>query len=128
MIIFDFLIYNLTNWYTARRSGLRWNTPLEKAIYVTAIITMLWLLDFYLIINTGVLKNISLTGPPILFVVLGLCIMQIFGYIYKKKGRFERLNEAPNKPLNASDKVGQAFSIGCLFLPMLIFGILLITI
>jgi hypothetical protein len=128
MIIFDFLIYNLTNWYTTHRNGLKWSTstPLERAIYVAGIITMLWLFDFWLIINTFLLKNLTLKGSAIPFVVLGLGVMQLFQYIYKKRGRFERLNQAENKPFNASDNVGQAFSIGLLFLPLIIFGILLL--
>lgn len=130
MIIFDFLIYNLTNWYTTHRNGLKWSTPLERAIYVVGIITMLWLFDFWIIINTFLLKNDTLKGSSmpfvISFVILGLVIMQIFQYIYNKKGRLERLNQAPNKPFNASDNVGQVFSIGLFFLPLIVLGIFMI--
>jgi hypothetical protein len=126
MIIFDFLIYNLTNWYTTHRNGLKWSSPLERAIYVAGIITVLWLFDFWLIINTFLLKNDTLKGSAIPFVILGLGVMQIFQYIYKKNGRFERLNQAPNKPFNAGYNVGQAFSICLLFLPLIIFGIFML--
>jgi hypothetical protein len=123
MIIFDFLIYNLTTWYTTRRSGLKWSTPLERATYVAGIITMLWLFDFWLLVNTFLLENDTLKGSAIPFVILGLCVMQLFQYIYIKKGRLERINQSQKKPFNASDNVGQAFSIGLLFLPLIIFGI-----
>jgi hypothetical protein len=130
MIIFDFLIYNLTNWYTIHRDRLKWSTPLEKAIYVVGIISMLWFFDFWIIINTFLLKNDTLKGSSIpfviSFVILGLVIMQIFQYIYSKKGRLERLNQAPNKPFNVGDNVGQVFSIGFFFLPLIILGIFML--
>lgn len=130
MIIFDFLIYNLNNWYTAHRSGLQWSNPLERAVYAAGMITMLWLFDFYLIIKTSLLKNdvskVSEIPFLILFVVLGLSVMQLFQYIYGKKGRLKRLEEATVKPFNISDQFGQALVIGLSFLPIVIFGILLL--
>jgi hypothetical protein len=130
MIIFDFLIYNLTNWYSAHRNGLKWSTPLERATYVASVITVLCLFDFWVMINTFLLKNDTLNGTLIPFVVglvvLGLGETQIFDYVYSKKGRLERINQAENKPFNVSDKVGQAVSIGFIFFPMIVFGILLI--
>lgn len=130
MIVFDFLIYNLTNWYIKHSNGLKWSSPLERAIYVTGIIFMLWLFDFWVIINAFLLKKETLTSSSIpfviLFVILGLGIMQIFQYIYEKKGRLERLNQAPNRPFNASDNVGQVFSIALFFLPFILLGIFML--
>ncbi len=126
MLFFDFLIYNLTNWYTSHRSGLKWSTPLERAIYVAGIITVLWLFDFWLIINTFLLKNDTLKGSILPFVILGLGVMLSLQYIYKKKGRLELINRASNQPFNISDNVGQIFSISLLFLPLIIFGFLLL--
>ncbi|MFI5161938.1 MAG: hypothetical protein ACHQHN_11710 [Sphingobacteriales bacterium] len=99
---------------------------MERAIYVAGIITMLWLFDFWLIINTFLLKNDTLKGSAIPFVILGLGIMVSFQFIYKKSGRFERINQAPNKPFNASDNVGQVLSIGLFFLPLIVFGIFML--
>jgi hypothetical protein len=43
MIFLDFLIFYLTVWFEEHKEKLSWSTPIERAIYVVGIVTILWL-------------------------------------------------------------------------------------
>jgi hypothetical protein len=93
MIILDFLVYYLTKYYEGRPKLLSWSTPIERAIYVVGLITILWLLVTEEVICFFVLKTTLKIFPIVLGGIVGLLIMQIYTYIYVKKCRYDLLAE-----------------------------------
>ncbi|BAU54914.1 hypothetical protein MgSA37_03093 [Mucilaginibacter gotjawali] len=115
MIILDFLIYNLASWYQDHRNQLKWSKPVERAVYVAGIITTLWSFSFWIGVNAFLHKAKTLNIPFIPFLIVGLVSIQLYKYIYDRKGRYERIVISLDKPFNVSPKVGQWVSIGFLF-------------
>jgi hypothetical protein len=91
MIILDFLVYYFAKYYEGRQEKLSWSTPLERAIYVVGILTILWLLVIEEIICFFVLKTTLKIFPIFFGGIAGLLIMQVYSYIYVKKNRFDLL-------------------------------------
>ena len=109
MIFLDFLIFYLTVWFEEHKEKLSWSTPIERAIYVVGIVTILWLFFLEEIICFFILKTTLTIAPLILVIILGLAIMQGYSYIYIKKNRYELINSS--RRFTFSKDAGKIFSI-----------------
>jgi len=126
MIIFDFLVFNLTNWYNDHQDRLMWSTAVGRATYLVGLITIMWIFNFWIIINIILHRTVTFGIGCIPLAVAGIASMQCYKYIYESKGRYERLCNAANKPLRVSDKAGQALSIGALICSLFVSGLLIL--
>jgi O-antigen/teichoic acid export membrane protein len=127
MIFLDFLIYNLTSWYDDHRNNLKWSTPVERASYVVGIITVLWLLIFWFVICVFLNKSKITNITWIVCAILGFGSTLLYRYIYKKRGRYDRIIMSKKKPFNVSGKVGQWFCIGFVFFSMIVLWVLIVN-
>lgn len=109
MIVLDFLVYYLAKFYEGRKEKLAWSTPVERAIYVVGVLTILWLLVIEEIICFFVLKTTLKIFPVVLGGIVGLLIMQLYTYIYVNKRRFDLLEERFEVVL--SERTGVLLSI-----------------
>jgi fatty acid desaturase len=126
MIIIDFLVFNLTNWYKDHPDRLKWSTAVGRATYVVGLITIMWIFNFWMIINVILHPTVTFGFGSIPLAVAGIASMQFYKYIYESKGRYERMCSAANTPLNVSDKVGQALSIGFTFFSLFVSVLLIV--
>ena len=111
MILLDFLILNLAAWYGSHRNRLKWSTPLERACYVVGMITLLWIFSICELYDIFKYKSIVFNYQLLPFAAAGFCSNLIYLYIYKSKGRYQRLVESGIKPFNISTKSGIVVSI-----------------
>ncbi|RTL47358.1 MAG: hypothetical protein EKK39_14450 [Sphingobacteriales bacterium] len=112
MIIFDFLVYHLTQWFEQRKKRLAWNTPLEQAIYGVVIA----LTGIFVIVEINLEDTIwaesNFKTPAYLVVIVALIIYYSLVYVYVKKGRYEKII---NKNFGISKKVGIIISLAIFF-------------
>jgi len=120
MIILDFLIFNLTAWYDGHRNRLTWSTPLERACYVVGMVTSLWVFSICEIYDIFIHKVVVFNYQLLPFVAAGFGSTQLYKYIYRNKGRYERLVAAGTKPFNIATNLGIVLSIVFIFVSFLV--------
>jgi len=113
MIVLDFLFFYLTHYFESNRSKLKWSTPLERAVYVVTIATMFWIFTAWesveiFITKTDFLKNLNM----ILGIIIGLCVMQIYKYVYLTKKRYAVINSPERQTFaKINKKTGQVIAL-----------------
>ena len=125
MIILDFLFYYLTYWFGKNKDKLRWSTPLERTVYAVGLISMVWIYSLNEIL-TYTLKGFNYHFSMLVYLFLGLAIMQLYKYIYITKNRYNLLIAKKKKPGNINNKTGAIISIIFLFITILLPLIILI--
>jgi hypothetical protein len=123
MMLFDFLFYYLTMYFEEHPEKLSWSSPLERVCYIVGLVSILWLRACWQLI-TYIQNNSHLPEIPLIHVILvGLIIMQLYKYIYYKKGRYQSLL-LNNDKFNLNDSLGKTISITFVFfsftLPLLV--------
>jgi len=89
MIILDFLFYYLTIWFEQNKNNLKWSTPIERTVYAVSLITGLWIISVYELFEICIEKSFTLKHVPLIpGVIIILCIMQVYKYIYITKNRY----------------------------------------
>jgi hypothetical protein len=58
MKIFDLLFYYLTIYFEEHKEKLKWSSPLERAIYVVGIVSILWICSIWEIIELILTRTI----------------------------------------------------------------------
>jgi len=127
MIVLDYLFFYLTYWFNKNSDKLSWSSPIERSSYAIGIATttlIYSMADFYATIN----KNLGFHFPKIIFLVLGLGIMQLYDFLYVKKGRYDLVASINynkfNKNNYTSGIIISWIVIGvCFFLPFIVFMI-----
>lgn len=117
MIIIDFLIYHLACWFEEHSQNLRWSTPIKRAVYTMGLATMGLLFSIEQLIEFTVLSQTNFQVPKLLFILIGLGIMQLYDYIYIQRHRFEKIQFSK---FNTSKKNGIVVSLVVIFFFILI--------
>jgi len=126
MIILDFLVFNLTNWYNNHRDRLVWSTPVGRASYIVGLITIMWMFSLWIIANIIFHKTITFGYGTLPFVVIGVAVMYLCQFVYEKKGRYEKIAGSENKPFRINDKAAQVLSIVFTFFSLFVTGLLVL--
>ena len=112
MILLDFPVFFLTNWFEWHKEQQKWSSPMERAIYSLGLVTILWGISIFEIIEIFILKNTShLQIPLIPGVIIGLFSMSIYKYIYINRKRYQAIQFSNSKFLKAGNKKGEILSI-----------------
>jgi len=129
MILFDFLFYYLTMWFsTAKTKQL--SSQRERASYAFGISLMLYIMGIYSLIEYFLTKSLKAHINVWICLLIGLGITQLFQYLYIEKRRYEFIKnrEAQDSKFKISDKNGMILSVifGASGLLFAVFSILLI--
>ena len=108
VIIIDFLIYHLTCWFEEHNQNLIWSTPVKRAVYTMGLATMGILFSIEQLMEFTVLRQTNFQLPKLLFILIGLGIMQLYDYIYIQRQRFEKIQFSK---FNISKKNGIVVSL-----------------
>jgi hypothetical protein len=119
MIVLDFLFYYLTYWFEKHKDKLKWSTPLERAVYAVGLMSTLWIYSFGEILRYTV-KGFDYKFSMIIYILIGLGIMQLYKYIYIIKSRYQLLVSRKTNPGNVSIKIGTTISIIVMFISVLL--------
>ena len=111
MRIIDFLFYYLSVRIhkTNKKYGIRRIDHIAWSCYILGIFTIVWLLHIDRIVEFLIFHLFKSRIPKLYFVLIGICLMVLFNYVYIEKGRYNRILEKQNSesPLfNISIKTG----------------------
>jgi len=81
---------------------------------------MLWVFSICEIYDIFIHKVVVFNYQLLPFVVAGFGSTQLYKYIYRNKGRYERLVAAETKPFNIATNVGIVLSIVFIFVSFLV--------
>jgi hypothetical protein len=112
MMMFDFLFYYLTMWFSTAKTK-QFRSPPEQTSYVLGISLLLLVMNIYYLLGYFLYNSTKAYIPVWLCMLIGLDIIQFFQYLYIEKGRYEfvKVREQNNSQFNVSDKNGIALSI-----------------
>jgi hypothetical protein len=127
MILFDFLFYYLTMWFsTAKTKQL--SSPSERASYALGISLLLYVMGINYLFGYFLTKSLKATIPIWICMLIGLGICQLFQYLYIDKGRYEFIKdrEVQDSKFKIPDKNGMIISVifsagGLLFIVLSVF-------
>ncbi len=112
MILFDFLFYYLTMWFSTAKTKQP-STPSERASYIFGISILLYIMGAYSLIEYFLTKSLKSHIYTWICCIIGLGLIQLLQYIYIKRGRYELIKnrEVQHKRFKISDKNGMVLSI-----------------
>jgi hypothetical protein len=116
MLIFDFLIYYLTYWFSQRLKG-SWSTPTETACYVMGLMTggLLFSINEVFEIE-GIKPFASQQLAKLLFVILVIGVTALYQFIYSTRDRYRLIAEDIPKKFNLKDDTGAVICIALVLL------------
>lgn len=111
MRIFDFLFYHLSLWFTKNAKNLSWSTPQERAAYAIAIFAIFWILTFWQIVETVILKNEYYKIQKIPLILSGIVIFLIVQYFYINKNRYDLITSTNYKQFKTEPAKGMTIVV-----------------
>ena len=110
MIVFDFIFYYLTYWFTKNKEKLSWSTPPERAGYAMGLMVVDTVFSIRILIN-HYNPSFQSTISLLYFLIIGLGAMLFFQYVYVSRNRYEKISKKIPEYFFISDDTGATISI-----------------
>jgi hypothetical protein len=112
MILFDFLFYYLTMWFSTAKTQ-QISSPPERASYTLGIISSVYIMWFFSLTEYFVAKSFKFHINEWVYILIGFGLIQLYQYIYVNNGRYELIKNRENndRRFRISDKRGMNLSI-----------------
>ncbi len=110
MIVFDFVFYYLTYWFTKNKEKLSWSTPPERTAYAMGLMVVDIVFSISILFEHYNL-SIQFSISKLYFLIIGLAVMQFFQFIYIKRNRYEKISKKIPEYFSISDDTGANISI-----------------
>ncbi len=93
------MLYYLALHFEDYKDRLKWSSPLERAIYALGMISVLWIISIWEIVELITTKSIPFqsinsTLFTVITIGIGLGIMQFYSYIYITKKRYMKISNS----------------------------------
>jgi len=119
MIVFDFIFYYLTYWFTKNKEKLSWSSPPERTTYAMGLMTMGLIYSISEYFELGNIKAFQFHIPKLALLGIGLFAIMLYDYIYIKRGRYQIIVVLVPGKFRISDDIGAVICIIITFLSIL---------
>jgi hypothetical protein len=121
IVIIDFIYYYLTKHFETVRT-LKFRTPEDHTSYGLGLVSGLYVLIICFFVEYFKFKTFATLIPVWVYVIIMLLFMQLYSFIYVKRGRYDFIKnrEKKNPVFNVSYRWGLTLSFSFCALPFIV--------